>query len=95
MSDLRGYAAAQREYDNRTPPDDGPSECDACGGCGKVPMMVDDTLDDGYEVSCANCDGHGWLDADGEPFNPNAKTEAEEARAEYERDRRRDEGGNA
>lgn len=90
MSDLPGYARAQAQYDAMTPPDDGPSECPECNGSGVSDLVIGDRDD-----TCQCCDGHGYIDENGEPFNPNAKAEAEEARAEYERDRRRDEGDDA
>lgn len=71
MSEMRGYAAAQRAYDNMAPPEDGPSECPECEGVGQYP---------GEDEPCITCCGTGLIDEDGNPFDPNA---AEEAAGEY------------
>lgn len=84
MSDLPGYAAAQREYDNRTPPDDGPSECDNCNGFGHAPVPGDP---EGDHAKCSICNGYGLIDERGDPFNPN---QAEEDACDYA-DMKRDE----
>jgi hypothetical protein len=89
-NDLPGYARAQREYDNRTPPDDGPSECPDCDGRGSF-IGIGDVPEEGDYTECASCKGSGYLNDDGTPFNPNAAAEAAEERADYERDRLRDE----
>lgn len=65
MSEMRGYAAAQRAYDNMSPPEDGPCECGECGGCGKVPD-ADDL--DGDLIPCPWCEGTGRVDEDGNPW---------------------------
>ena len=81
---LRGYEAAQREYDNRTPPDDGPSECDNCNGFGHAPVPGDP---EGDHAECSVCKGFGLIDEHGEPFDPHAA----EYEADAARDRARDE----
>jgi hypothetical protein len=88
MSNMHGFDAAQRAWEAMTPPDDGPSECPDCMARGIRPNPTDPDAD--YE-RCTTCEGECYLNEDGSPFNPNAKAEAEEARAEYERDRLRDE----
>jgi len=75
MSDLPGYARAQREYDNRTPSDDGPSECPECSGS----KFVDD-------LDCAACHGFGLIDESGEPFDPHAAEYAADEAADRARD---------
>jgi DnaJ-class molecular chaperone len=60
-----GYAAAQRAYDNMTPPEDGPSECPECEGSG-INKLVRGDRDD----TCQCCGGTGMLDENGEPFDP-------------------------
>lgn len=79
---------AQAAYDNMTPPDDGPSECPECMARGIVPDPSDADAD---YIRCTTCEGACYLNDDGSPFNPNAAAEAAEARAEYERDCRREE----
>lgn len=44
------------------PPEDGPTECEDCGGTGDKPTAEDDF------AQCPTCEGCGWLDPDGEPF---------------------------
>lgn len=85
MSDLPGYAAAQAEYDNRTPPDDGPSECPYCDGKGYEPAPDDY---EGDTVTCSACKGFGLVDESGNPFDPHAAEVAACDRADFERDRR-------
>ncbi len=84
MTNMRGFDAAQREYDNRTPPDDGPSECDNCNGTGHAPVPGDP---EGDHAKCSICKGFGLIDESGEPFDPHA---AEYAACEYA-DMKRDE----
>lgn len=62
MSDLPGYARAQRECENQLPPEDGPSECPECSGRGVY-------LDEDGE-SCKTCCGSGFVDANGDAFDP-------------------------
>lgn len=83
MSNMRGFDAAQREYDNRTPPDDGPSECAECGGKGVI--YTDDPMGLGCDEreDCTECAGFGFIDDNGQPFNPRAAEEAEYDRADY------------
>jgi DnaJ-class molecular chaperone len=59
---MRGYAAAQREWENREPPS-GPCECQECDGTGINKLVRGDRND-----NCPCCDGTGRLDEYGEPF---------------------------
>ena len=83
-NDLPGYARAQAQWEAMEPPDGGPMECPDCNGRGTVPDPKDEDAD---YLTCDTCAGHGYLTADGEPFDPHA--------AEYEAceaaDRKRDE----
>ena len=54
MTNMRGFAAAQRAYDNMTPPDDGPSQCADCDGSGY----------DQEGEYCATCEGSGYVNDD-------------------------------
>lgn len=83
MADFPGFAAAQREYDNRTPPDDGPSECDNCNGFGHAPAPGDP---EGDHAECSVCKGFGLIDENGEPFDPNAAQRAADDYADMKRD---------
>lgn len=87
MSNMRGFDAAQREYDNRTPPDDGPSECPDCKGGYRY---TTDDAENEHEIKCETCEGLGLIDENGQPFNPNAKAEAEYERGDYLRQREKD-----
>lgn len=88
MSTMRGFDAAQREYDSRTPPDDGPSECPDCHGGYRYTTDMDENE---HEIECETCKGFGLIDDNGQPFNPNAAAEAEQERADYEYQRDKDE----
>jgi hypothetical protein len=84
---MRGFDAAQREYDNRTPPDDGPYECPDCNGNGHAPVPG---YPDGDNAKCSACSGYGLIDENGEPFDPHqAEREACEY-ADMQRDYERD-----
>jgi hypothetical protein len=73
MSDLPGFAAAQRSYEAQLPPDGGPVECPDCAA-GLV-----DTSGFGDFDACDTCKGSGFVTADGEPHDPHqAEREAEE-----------------
>jgi hypothetical protein len=85
MNNLPGYAAAQREYDNRTPPDDGPCECPDCSGTGI--NASHDSCGHELELKCETCEGFGFLNADGDPHDPH---KAEHDADDYA-DRKRDE----
>lgn len=80
MSNMRGFDAAQREYDNRTPPDDGPSECHECSGRG--------AYNDEDGEACKTCCGSGYINDDGSPFDPNAAEYAADQYADMQRDER-------
>lgn len=84
MSNMRGFDAAQRAYDAMTPPDDGPYECPECGGSGTHHTLSD------VDVHCLDCNGFGWIDETGEPFDPHAKERAECEYADYLRQRAKD-----
>lgn len=60
---MRGFERAQREWENRLPPEDGPWECAECHGKGEIV-----TEDDSSE--CTECGGFGFIGADGKPFDP-------------------------
>ena len=77
MTNMRGFAAAQRAYDNMTPPDDGPSQCADCDGSGY----------DQEGEYCATCEGSGYVNDDGSAYDPEA---AEFEACEYY-DRKKDE----
>jgi len=82
MNTMRGFDAAQREYDNRTPDEGGCWECSECRGYGVIYNDVD------IEETCAECEGHGCLDERACP-SPDREAdhyEAAERRAEYLRD---------
>jgi hypothetical protein len=75
MSNMRGFDAAQREYDNRTPPDDGPYECPECDGkryrgCGQCGGEGCPQCNGEGCIKCAACDGFGMINENGEPFDP-------------------------
>jgi hypothetical protein len=86
MNDLPGYAAAQREYENREP-ESGPSECATCQGKGAVDETLGGEHFSNPEAECPDCGGFGLLTADGEPFDPH---KAENDAADYA-DMKRDE----
>lgn len=86
MTEMRGYAAAQREYDNRTPPDDGPCECPDCKGGYRY---TTDTAENEHEIKCESCDGFGYITSDGEPFDPHKKERDESDYADWKRDEER------
>jgi len=59
---------AQAAYDAMTPPDDGPSECPECDGCGRLSTFGEG---DGSDEDCETCGGSGYINEDGSPFiNP-------------------------
>lgn len=94
MNDMPGFAAAQRAWENMAPPEDGPSECPDCNGDGHAPVPGDP---EGDHAKCSVCKGFGLIDDNGQPFNLNAKEEAEYERGDYLRQREKDEaltGGN-
>jgi hypothetical protein len=79
MSDLRGYARAQAQYDAMTPPDDGPYECPDCNGRGSF-VGIGDIPEEGDYTECAECNGFGWIGENGEPFDKDAaERDADEA----------------
>ena len=82
MHELPGYARAQREWEDRLPPEDGPSDCQDCNGSGTIPDPSDP---EGDYVECSACEGFGQV-VDGEPYDP-SKAACE---AEYYADSRRD-----
>jgi DnaJ-class molecular chaperone len=69
------FARAQAAYDAMTPPEDGPVECPECEGSGVNKLVIGDRCD-----HCECCGGTGWLDENGEPFDP---AQAERDRDEY------------
>jgi hypothetical protein len=83
VSTMRGFDAAQRAYDNMTPPDDGPYKCPECNGSGSVPIPGDP---EGEIMKCAACDGFGLISENGEPFDLDAKDRSEADYADMKRD---------
>jgi hypothetical protein len=82
MSNMRGFDAAQRAYDNATPPADGPSECPDCSA-----GMVD-TSGFGDFDACETCNGSGYIEEDGSAHDPHqAQRDADDA-ADSARDER-------
>lgn len=80
--DQRNAAAfkrAQAMYDAMSPPEGGPCECAECWGEGAI---VTDCDDNGHPYSepCPFCNGTGYVDENGEPFDP---AQAERNRDEY------------
>lgn len=81
------FNSAQAAYDNMTPPDDGPSECPECDGRGSF-VGVGGVPEEGDYTECTACNGFGWIDENGEPYDPDeAQRNADDAA-----DLRRDEG---
>ena len=77
IAESRRLAAAQARFES--PEDDGPSECEDCSGRGTF-------VHGRHDYSCQNCDGLGWIDADGEPCK-SPDEQREEALAEARADR--------
>ncbi len=75
---------AQIEYDNRTPPEDGPTECETCSGSGSI------TTSDGQgntdDETCPDCKGFRLIDENGEPFDPHKAEHDACDYADYKRD---------
>lgn len=88
MSTMRGFDAAQREWENRTPPDDGPYECPDCYGKGERYSRGIHPLGEEIIVPCPCCGGFGQIDENGEPHDPHAKERAECEYADMKRDDR-------
>lgn len=84
MSDLPGFAAAQRSWEAMLPPEGGPSECRDCDGKGFNQLDADDDSDS----ACTFCAGHGLVTADGEPHDPHQAEREAEAYADMKRDER-------
>ena len=83
--DQRNAAAfkrAQAMCDAMTPPEDGPTECPECEGTGTNKLVIGDRDD-----TCECCGGSGYVDENGEPWDPK---QAERDADEYA-DRLRDE----
>lgn len=86
-NEMRGYAAAQREWEAMEPPDGGVCECSECNGNGYVQAIGDP---EGDCVQCGTCDGFGLLTPNGEPHDPHAAERAEAEAADHKRDSQRD-----
>jgi DnaJ-class molecular chaperone len=72
----RAMSSGQARWDNAAPPEDGPVECPVCNGRGEVPVDQAVTHQLGTDLipgwdGCEACDGTGWIDENGQPFNPN------------------------
>ena len=80
MSNMRGFDAAQRAWENMEPSRDEAVECPQCDGKGNTPIPGDP---DGEIEECDACKGYGLIDDNGQPYNPNAAAEAEADRADY------------
>lgn len=85
MNDLPGYAAAQREYDNRTPPDDGPCECPDCVGGYRY---TTDEAENEHEIKCETCNGFAML-LDGAPYDQHKDERDADDYADFKRDEAR------
>lgn len=83
MNNSPGFKRAQAEYDAMLPPEDGPSECPECEGSGVNKLVIGDRDD-----NCQCCGGTGWLDENGEPFDPNKAENDACDRADAQRDER-------
>ena len=76
MSNHAAMNRAQQRYDDMAPPEDGPTECEACCGRGKVRADHEVTHQLGTDTipgwdECEACEGYGWIDEYGNPVNPN------------------------
>jgi hypothetical protein len=80
MSDYdNGFARAQRDYDNQSPPEDDRPDCPACEGSGEHP----------YNHVCNVCDGTGYMsDEQIEQKRDSIAERRAEAQAEAELERK-------